>query len=76
MQYLKDGIPLDVIDINKAKVIYEDEFKKSKSAAEEIQSKVNKEIFQKIEQLNTLHEKGLITKEEFEAKKKELLDRM
>ena len=50
--------------------------KKSKSAAEEIQSKVNKEIFQKIEQLNTLHEKGLITKEEFEAKKKELLDRM
>ena len=50
--------------------------KKSKSAAEEIQSKVNKEIFQKIEQLNTLHEKVLITKEEFEAKKKELLDRM
>ncbi len=76
VQYLKEGIPLEDIDIKKAKIIYEDEFKKSKSAAEDIQSKVNKEIFQKIEQLNTLHEKGLITKEEFEAKKKELLDRM
>jgi hypothetical protein len=34
------------------------------------------DIFDKIERLAALHAKGILTDEEFQAKKKELLDRL
>lgn len=75
IQYLKDGSGIEDIPVDDAKVIYEEEFEKGKKVAENLkQEEAN--IQHKLEQLQELKEKGIITEEEFEAKKKEWLDKM
>lgn len=75
-QYLQEGIDLEDIDINKAKVIYEEEFKKGKKMAESMDKDHARMIYEKLEELNKLYQQKLITEEEFNSKKKELLDRL
>ncbi|MDH3650070.1 MAG: DUF697 domain-containing protein [Saprospiraceae bacterium] len=61
-------------NIEKAREIYEHEFEKGKKFAKEMARESEEEDpFKKLEKLAALKEKGVITEEEFEEKKKRIL---
>lgn len=76
MRYLSEGLNLDTIDASSAKAMYEEELKNGKKYAESMQANAKRNVYWQIEQLAALREKGLLTEEEFEAKKQELLGRI
>ncbi len=66
------------IDMDDARRAYEQEYEKGKKVAEDLSKEkdASKEVFEKLEKLGELRDKGVISAEEFEAKKKELLGRL
>jgi uncharacterized protein (DUF697 family) len=66
------------IDINSAKRAYGQKFEEGKKYASDLEKDKDKsaEVYKSLEQLASLKEKGILTEEEFEAKKKELLARL
>ncbi len=86
IQHFKGGGILSNFDFDFAKKMYEEEFekgkkyaenlKKDKKKAEEVvkEEPVNKgDAFSKLELLNDLRERGILTDEEFNAKKEQIL---
>jgi uncharacterized protein (DUF697 family) len=69
---------LDNIDINNAKRAYSEKFEEGKAYASDLEKNKDKsaEVYKSLEQLASLKEKGILTEEVFEAKKKELLARI
>ena len=69
-------------NFDKAKKIYEREFEKGKKVAKEMEKKKAKseepedDVFEKLEKLSKLKDKGIISEEEFENQKKKLLDEL
>ena len=57
---------------------YKEAFEKGKSYVSDLEDKQDEaaDVFKSLEKLGKLKEQGVITEEEFEAKKKELLDRL
>lgn len=76
-QYASSG-SLAGIDFERAKQAYKSAFKEGKSyvSSLEDEKEAAADVFQSIEKLGRLKEKGLISEEEFERKKRELLDRL
>lgn len=65
------------IDFGWAKKKYEDALERGKEVVSEWQEKEAKhQVYESLVQLGELKEKGVLTEEEFEAKKQELLDRL
>ncbi len=63
------------MDIQWAQTVYAEEFEQGKEVAKDLKSKEKeaKTAFEKLEQLGKLKEQGVLTQEEFDAKKTELL---
>jgi uncharacterized protein (DUF697 family) len=86
VKHLKQGGILSNFDFEWAKSMYKEEFEKGKKYAEkakkEPKEEVKKEqetlndIFSKIEKLSDLKESGILTEEEFQDKKKKLLEQI
>jgi uncharacterized protein (DUF697 family) len=79
--HFESGGDLFDSDFSKVKEVYEEHFKKGKEMAQQLQkrqkaSSSNDEVFKRLEKLLQLKEQGLITEEEFEAKKQQLLDEL
>jgi uncharacterized protein (DUF697 family) len=66
------------IDVAKAKSAYGAAYEEGKSYASDLEKNKDEsaEIYKSLEQLASLRDKGILTEEEFEAKKKELLSRL
>ncbi len=66
------------MDINWAKEAYAEEFEEGKEVAKNLKEKEGeaKTVFEKLEQLGKLRDSGVLTEEEFEAKKSQLLDQI
>jgi len=66
------------VDLSTAKKAYKKAFEKGKSYVSDLDDKKEEaaDIFEKLEKLGKLKEQGVLSEEEFEAKKKELLDRI
>lgn len=60
------------------KKAYEDAFQKGKSYVSDLEDNKNEaaNIYQALEELGRLKDRGILTEEEFQAKKKQLLDRL
>lgn len=60
------------------KKAYEDAFQKGKSYVSDLEDNKNEtaDIYQALEKLGQLKDQGILTEEEFQAKKKQLLDRL
>jgi len=74
-KYLKEEGSLDTIDPTEAKQMFKEEFSKGRTFARKIRQQ-EKDVYEQLEKLGALKEKGILTEEEFEAKKKTLLDRI
>ncbi len=76
--YLSETGSLDGINMADAKRAYKEAFEKGKSVVSDLKDKEDeaRSIFETLEKLGKLRDQGVITEEEFEAKKKELLDRL
>ena len=69
---------LDDVDMDAAKSVYREAFEKGKNFVSGLDAdkKAAKESFEKLEQLGKLREQGVLTEEEFQEKKRELLDKI
>jgi uncharacterized protein (DUF697 family) len=76
VNYLRESKDLDDIDTQAAKAMFEEELETGKDLARAMQQEAEQNIYQQIEQLANLKDKGIITEKEFEAKKKDLLNRI
>ncbi len=75
----KDGRDLDAVDMKKAKKDFDDAFEKGKTYAQQFDKddiKRSKDVLDDLERLGKLKESGVLTEEEFDAKKAELLARL
>ncbi len=75
-KHFEEGGDLSNFNVDSWKKFYEDMLQEGKKEAEKVEQNKNedyREIFQKIEKLAQLKEKGIITNEEFQKKKDELL---
>ncbi len=74
-KHFEEGGNLNDFNVDAWRKFYEDMFQEGKKEAEKVEENKNdyREIFQKIEKLAQLKEKGIITNEEFQKKKDELL---
>lgn len=73
-KHLAAGGTMANFNVDAAKRQYETEYEKGKEVAKEASAnKGAKDIFEKLDRLGELKAKGVITQEEFDAKKKELL---
>jgi uncharacterized protein (DUF697 family) len=72
-----DGDFLNV-DLGSAKAAYKEAFEQGKQFVSDLkeEEETAKDVFDALDKLGALKEKGIITEEEFEAKKQELLDRL
>ena len=63
---------------NQLKKAYEDAFQKGKSYVSDLENERQEaaDVYQTLEKLGKLKEQGILTEEEFQAKKKQLLDRL
>lgn len=63
---------------DRLKKAYEDAFQKGKSYVSDLEDNQNEaaDIYQALEKLGQLKDQGILTEEEFQAKKKQLLDRL
>ena len=66
------------IDFDTAKKAYDEAFKKGKSVVEDLKDQEDEaaDVYQQLEKLGKLRDKGVISDEEFEKKKQDLLDRL
>jgi len=64
------------LDLSAAKRAYDQEFEKGKQVASKIaeEKEGSKEVFEKLERLKQLRDKGVISDDDFDAMKKKLLD--
>ena len=80
LNYFDMGKGLDDIDIEEGKKQYEEEFKKGKEHAMTLQKdgkvKNQAEVFKKLDKLKKLKDAGVLTDEEFDTKKEELLSKV
>ena len=69
---------LQNLDLDAAKRAYKDAFEEGKTVVREMESEKEEaeDVYRQIEKLGALRDKGYITEEEFEIKKRELLDRL
>jgi len=69
---------LENIDIKNAKRAYKQAFEEGKAYASDLEKnkEASADVYKSLEQLASLREKGILSEEEFEAKKKELLARL
>ena len=74
-KYLKEEGSLDNIDPSEAKQLFKEEFSKGRNYARKMRRQ-EKDVYEQLDKLGALKEKGIITEEEFEAKKKTLLDKI
>ena len=76
-QLLSSGTLFD-IDLERAKRDYGDAYEKGKVYASNLEKDKDAaaDVYKSLEQLASLKEKGILTEEEFEAKKRELLSRL
>ena len=66
------------IDIDSAKKAYSEAFERGKQFVADLknESKASKDVYEGLDRLGQLKEKGVITEEEFEAQKQKLLERL
>ncbi len=66
------------IDINQAKDFYQNAYEEGKSYVNDLKEKEQEaaNIYESLEKLGKLKEQGILSEEEFQAKKKQLLDRL
>lgn len=66
------------LDTEKARRAYKEAFRKGKDYVKDLEDMEDEaaDVYRSLEKLGELKEKGVITEAEFEAKKKELLDRL
>ena len=66
------------VDLDSAKAAYKEAFEQGKQFVSDLkeEEEAAKDVFDALDKLGELKEKGIITEEEFEAKKQELLDRL
>jgi uncharacterized protein (DUF697 family) len=78
--HFENGGDLFDIDFSKIKEMYEEFFKTGKQVAQQIQKRQAKssksDVLKKLEDLVTMKEQGIITEEEFQEKKQQLLDEL
>lgn len=76
-RHLAAGGTMSNLNVDEAKQTYESELEKGKQVAKEAsEKKGSKDAFEKLQKLGDLKAKGVITQEEFDAKKKELLTQL
>jgi uncharacterized protein (DUF697 family) len=65
-------------DIQQAKKAYEDAYEKGKSYVSDLEDNKEKaaDVYQTLEKIGKLRDQGILSEEEFQAKKKELLERI
>ncbi len=75
--YETDGNLID-IDLNSARKSYDEALKRGKRVVGDLKNREgeSKDVFTSLERLSDLRQKGVITDEEFEAKKREMLERL
>jgi uncharacterized protein (DUF697 family) len=74
--HFERGGNLEDFDVNAYRAAYDEQFKVGREVAQEMEQKKGAEsgdAFRKLERLNQLKERGIITEEEFQAKKAEIL---
>jgi hypothetical protein len=66
------------IDLNSARKSYDEALKRGKRVVGDLKNREgeSKDVFTSLERLSDLRQKGVITDEEFEAKKREMLERL
>lgn len=66
------------VDLDSVKTAYNEAFEKGKKFVEDLkgEEKAGEDVYAALEKLGELKEKGVITEEEFEAKKKKLLEQL
>ena len=74
-KYLSEKDSLDDIDAKEARKMFKKEFRKGKRYARILRTEEH-DVYEQLEKLGALKEKGILTEEEFEAKKKSLLERI
>jgi len=75
--HLAAGGTLSSIDVEKARRRYSEEYEQGKKVAKEASAnKGSPDVFEQIQKLGVLKEKGLISQAEFEKKKAELLSKL
>ena len=75
--YETDGNLID-IDLNSARKSYDEALKRGKRVVGDLKNREgeSKDVFTSLERLSDLRQKGVITDEEFEAKKREMLEQL
>ena len=75
--YETDGTLVDV-DLNSAKKRYDEALERGKQVVGDLKKREaeSKDVYSSLERLSDLKQKGVITEEEFEAKKREMLERL
>ena len=79
LQHLgRDGVNFLEVDLDRAQAAYEDALERGKDFVAGLKGREEepRDVFEKLNKLGELKKKGLISKEEFEAKKRELLERI
>ncbi len=80
MNHFESGGSLFDFDLSKAKQQYEQEFKKGKEYASDLQKKDSEpskgQVFEKLNKLVELKKSGIISEEEFKTKKEQLLGQL
>ena len=76
-QYETGGNLVD-IDLNSARRTYDEALERGKRVVGDLEDRENesKDVYSSLERLSDLKQKGVITEEEFEAKKREMLERL
>lgn len=80
--HFKNGGSFFDFDAEKSKGVYDEELEKGKKYAADLEKErkkkkqVSEDVFQKLEKLAQMKEKGIVTEDEFEAQKQKLLDRL
>ena len=76
-QYETGGNLVD-IDLNSARRTYDEALERGKRVVGDLENRENesKDVYSSLERLSDLKQKGVITDEEFEAKKREMLERL
>lgn len=76
-QYETGGNLID-IDLNSARERYDEALERGKRVVGDLEDRENesKDVYSSLERLSDLKQKGVITAEEFEAKKREMLERL
>lgn len=78
LKYLEEDMDLFEVDLDEAKSAYEEAYEEGKDVAEDLKKKqkgkeIKEQVIDEIERLAVLKEKGLISEEEYKAKKETLL---